>query len=345
MSRAHPSLPQTEMIDGVQHIRVPGFAQPRSIAWLKFLDLVYSLRVRRALPKADILVTNTFWLPLLVRNRSHGLIYVHVARGPKGQMRWYRNAARLQAVSRAIGDAIITQAPEQRAKVRVLPNALPFTIPEASPEARQKTILFVGRIHPEKGLELLLRALHHVPRELLVGWKIKFIGPHETGLGGGGSDFLNRLQTLAAQSGTEVEWHKAIFDEAELSRHYQRASIFVYPSLAEAGEAMPLAPLEAMANGCVPLVSNLDCFRDYIEDGSTGFVFDYRHGDPEKNLTERLIHLLRLSREEIDKIGAAARTLATQFSADVVAERYLDDFASLLAANEARVRQYDQTPA
>jgi hypothetical protein len=33
---------------------------------LKVLDLFCSLRVRRILPAADILVTNTFWLPLRI---------------------------------------------------------------------------------------------------------------------------------------------------------------------------------------------------------------------------------------------------------------------------------------
>src|SRR5919198_726536 len=89
ISRAHPKLPQTECRDGVRDVRVRGFDQPRSIIWLKFLDLLYSLRVRRVLPKADILVTNTFWLPIVERRASRGLIYVHVQRGPKGQMRWY----------------------------------------------------------------------------------------------------------------------------------------------------------------------------------------------------------------------------------------------------------------
>src|SRR5690349_23567907 len=86
ISRKHPSLSATETIDGVRHIRLRGFDQPRSIVWLKFLDLVYSWRVRRVLPAADLLVTNTFWLPILERTPKHGLLYVHVARQPKGQM-------------------------------------------------------------------------------------------------------------------------------------------------------------------------------------------------------------------------------------------------------------------
>jgi glycogen synthase len=39
--------------------------------------------------------------------------------------------------------------------------------------------------------------------------------------------------------------------------------------VAETGEAFGVAPIEAMAYGCAPLVSNLACFRDFIEDGVT----------------------------------------------------------------------------
>lgn len=158
ISRAHPQLPASETIENVRHLRVSGFAQPRSGLWLKLLDLVYSIRVRLLLPRADILVTNTFWLPILSRNHRNGLVYIHVQRGPKGQMRFYAHAARLLAVSGAIADAIIAEVPALKNKVRVIPNALPFKIVERGVGARERVILFVGRVHPEKGLELLVRA-------------------------------------------------------------------------------------------------------------------------------------------------------------------------------------------
>jgi glycosyltransferase involved in cell wall biosynthesis len=333
ISRAHPSLPRTETIEDVRHVRVSGFAQPRSIVWLKFLDLIYSLRVRRILPPADILVTNTFWLPLLVRGRSRGLVYVHVQRGPKGQMRWYKHVARLLAVSQAIADAIIAEAPQLRTKVRVIPNALPFQIEPAPAAPRDQTILFVGRIHPEKGIELLLRSLLCLPREILANWRLKIVGPHEIRLGGGGDSFLRSMQQLGEKSGAQVQWLGSIFDESELAAQYRAALIFAYPSVAETGEALPVAPLEAMAHGCAPFVSSLACFRDYIEDGVTGFVFDHRGEEPEKNLSSRLADLLRLRREEITNVGESARAKAAEFALEPVARRYLDDFASLLAHN------------
>src|SRR5207253_8522157 len=97
VSRALPELPRSETRAGVKHLRLRGFDMPRSLVWLKFLDLLYSFNTMSVLPEADILVTNTFWLPILIRNLRRGKIYVQVARYPKGQMRFYRRAARLQA--------------------------------------------------------------------------------------------------------------------------------------------------------------------------------------------------------------------------------------------------------
>ena len=333
ISRTHPTLLQTENIEGVKHIRVPGFAQPRSIIWLKFLDLIYSWRVRRVLPQADILVTNTFWLPLIVRTGSRGLVYVHVARGPKGQMRWYSHAARLQAVSRAIADAIIAEVPRLREKVRVIPNAVPFHVEENAEVSRKSTILYVGRIHPEKGLELFLRALSLLPNDLKASWRVRMVGSHRTEHGGGGEGFLRKLQEIAQRSGANIEWPGPIFDEKELSAEYRSTMLFIYPSTAETGEALPLAPLEAMAHGCAALVSNLLCFRDYIEDGTTGFVFDHRVENVEKKFAERLEAILQLGANTLSEIGARARVKAAEFAIEPVAQRYLDDFGSLLATD------------
>ena len=62
-------------------------------------------------------------------------------------MRFYRHAARLQAPSQSVAEAIRAEVPEARVKV------IPYPRPEASSEAlppfeeRDKVILFVGRVH------------------------------------------------------------------------------------------------------------------------------------------------------------------------------------------------------
>jgi glycosyltransferase involved in cell wall biosynthesis len=240
-------------------------------------------------------------------------------------MRWYKHASRLLAVSRAIANAITAQAPELEHKVYVIPNPVPFKIENLSGGPRSKIVLFVGRVHPEKGIEMAVRAMRSLPARVLSDWKLRIIGPHEIHFGGGGDDFLNAMQEL----GGPVEWVGPIFDQNALIAQYRSARIFVYPSVAETGEACPVAPIEAMANGCVVLVSNLECFRDYIDDRVTGFIFDHRVGT--QALCTCLTHLLDRTDEQFHKISEAAHAKATEFAVDSVAQRYLDDFAHLLA--------------
>jgi glycosyltransferase involved in cell wall biosynthesis len=73
------------------------------------------------------------------------------------------------------------------------------------------------------------------------------------------------------------------------------------------------------------------CFRDYIEDGVTGFIFDHRGEHAPEKLAARLTAALRLDARALLQIGAAARAKAAEFALERVGQRYLDDFASLLA--------------
>ena len=49
VSRALPELPRSETRASVKNLRVRGFDTPRSLLWLKFLDLIYSIRTMSVL--------------------------------------------------------------------------------------------------------------------------------------------------------------------------------------------------------------------------------------------------------------------------------------------------------
>src|SRR5438045_4470993 len=153
VSRKVPELSSEELADGIRHVRVRGFDMPRSLLWLKVLDLFYSFRALSILPESDVVVTNTFWLPVLIW-QAKTKVYVHVGRFPKGQMRFYGRAARLQSPSHAVADAIKTEAPGLASKVTVIPYPLPEGRDDDPPSLaqRDKAILFVGRVHPETGV-------------------------------------------------------------------------------------------------------------------------------------------------------------------------------------------------
>lgn len=332
ISRKHPQLPARETIDGVQHIRVSGFAQPRSTLWLKFLDLIYSLRVRFVLPRADILVTNTFWLPMSLRNARHGKVYVHVARYPKGQMRFYQHGARLQAPSQSVARAIIAEVPAAAAKVRTIPYPGPNTSdPDAPFSNRPRKILYVGRIHPEKGVHLLVEAFKRLPPEIAQAWKLSIVGPWENRLGGGGESYWKKLRALTETLNGAVEFHGAIFEAGALENEFKSARLFVYPSLAETGETFGLAPLEAMANGCAVLVSDLECFHDFLQDGQTGFLFEQRGAGVVARLQRKMCDLLQ-DEQALMRVAEAGWRRARKYSLGEVARRFLEDF-QLLASD------------
>ena len=318
ISRAHPQLHASEMIDGVRHLRIPGSETPSSLPWLKFLDLLYSLRAKRVLPPSDIIVTNTFWLPMLLRNRRG--IYVNVARFPKGQMRFYRNAARLQAPSNAIAQAIIAEVPEMKTKVAVIPYPAPSGMEARFFSEREDKILYVGRIHPEKGVHLLLRAK--------TDWKIAIVGPWEHRLGGGGEAYWKELLELA-RARDHIELRGPIFEADQLAEEYQSARLFVYPSLAERGETFGLAPLEAMAHGCPVLVSNLDCFHDFIRDVETGFIFDHRAADPAAELRSKIAEVTA-NESLLARVAEAGYRRSEDFTLPRVADQFLKDFDAVL---------------
>lgn len=345
VSRFWDDLPTRETDDtGVEHRRVQGYDTPRSLAWLKVLDGLYTLRARHVLPAADILISNTFWLPLLPPDASRGKIYVHVARFPKGQLRFYGRAARLQAVSGAVLEAMRGEAPALANRMTIVPNPLPEPPddPAADAAPRKPEILFAGRIHPEKGIGLLLEGFaRFLGRAAATGnaagsvppWRLALVGPWEAALGGGGEDYRRELLARAATLGLgpeRLEWAGFLADPAALAARYRRAALFVYPSLADRGESFGLAPLEAMARGCPVLVSALGCFEDFVRDGVTGFRFDHRVSDPAGALADALANCLLGPPGLRHQVARAGRERAGDFTAPRVADRFLDDFQALL---------------
>jgi glycosyltransferase involved in cell wall biosynthesis len=329
ISRAYSNLPETEHVDGVKHIRVQGADTPRSLVQLKWRDLVYSMRVLSVLPQSDILVTNTFWLPVLASGAKHGKIYVHVARYPKRQMRFYKRAARLQAVSNHVGQAIREQSPSVAGRVTVIPNFVGNAIAATPPKQVQKQILYVGRIHPEKGIHLLIEAFAKMINGGFDDWRLCIVGPWELKHGGGGAEYYERLTALSGDTSKYIDWLGQVFDPVKLNAIYRESSLFVYPSMADRGEASPLAPLEAMSQGCPVVVSSIGCFSDFVVSGQNGWFFEHRGDDPSSELANTIGKVIS-DQKTLQLASENAIRTARGFTLSAVSERYLADFEEII---------------
>jgi len=194
---------------------------------------------------------------------------------------------------------------------------------------RDKIILFVGRVHPEKGVHLLIDAFASGARAAFVNWKLMIIGPTETKLGGGGEVYLASIRRAAGKADGRISFAGPIFDSAKLTDAYRSARLFVYPSLSERGESFGLAPLEAMAHGCAVLVSNLDCFRDFIRDNETGFMFDHRKQPVSQTLRDKIDNVIR-NETLLARVAAAGYEKSAEYAPERVADQFLKDFDSLI---------------
>jgi glycosyltransferase involved in cell wall biosynthesis len=196
-------------------------------------------------------------------------------------------------------------------------------------------ILYCGRLHPEKGIALLIEAFSLACARGLNGWTLRLVGPADTAAGGGGLGWLENLLRRPKAAGLPIEWLGPIYGEQELLQHYQRAALFAYPSLAERGETFGLAPLEAMACGAVPIVSDLACFRDFITPGVNGAVFNHRAADPAAQLAEAMLTLAN-DPERRSTMAEAALAVRQSHHPATIAVEFLRCFQELIG-QESRV--------
>lgn len=191
----------------------------------------------------------------------------------------------------------------RQSKIRVIGN--PVISIDASPKARCKTILNVGRFDHEKNQHLLIAYFDELD---LDGWDLKLIGDGP------------KMHIAEAQYQRSLNKHAIHFVgySMDVPDHYKASAIFAFTSTLE---GFPNVLAEAMAAGCACI--SFDCETgpgELIEDGINGYLIPV--GDHElykqrlKALTEN---------DAIRKMFSenAVRTMK-EYSASKISRQYLN---------------------
>lgn len=158
--------------------------------------------------------------------------------------------------------------------------------------------VFVGRLTPHKGVDVLIQALP--PSASLT-----VVGPmHE-------KDYFEHLRTLAV--GKDVDFQVNL-DDDELCGLYANARALILPSVEldwrgrqhRAPELLPLVVLEAMYCGTPVVASNVGGVLEAVVDGSTGFVVE----PGSVASLRKVLGELALDDDLVQGMGDAARTEA-----------------------------------
>ncbi len=203
-------------------------------------------------------------------------------------------------------------------QTRVIPNAV------ALPAARtryDRSILFVGRLTPEKGLQVVLGPVERAARES--GWQVDVVGD-------------GPLRETLERAWPSVQFH----GRADPAPFYQRASIVLAPSLWP--DNFPYAVLEAMSYGVPVLASNVGGIPELVEDGVTGRLVEPGDGQT----CGAILRELAGDRLSLEAMGRAAQQrVAWEFTWETVGPEYLQLYESISASGaDTRSRFVDAMP-
>lgn len=170
----------------------------------------------------------------------------------------------------------------------------------------ERVFLYVGRLEPLKGLDLLL----HTAAQLETCEPIRVLVVGGDANGGQEVDKLRRLaRTLNVE---DVFDFVGRVDQEELPLYYNAADVCVVPSYYE---SFGLAALEAMACGTPVVAARVGGLSTIVQHGRTGYLKSWRCPEGFANSLEMIVASARLQRS----MGLAARKRAEGMGWDQVA--------------------------
>lgn len=169
---------------------------------------------------------------------------------------------------------------------------------EVLPQRERPTVLFTGRLDPEKHIDVLLRAVASIADRSDVGVEI---------VGQGGE--YDRLHDLAQELGIgDRTVFRGFVSDEELRVAYLMADVFCQPGTAE---LQSLVSLEAMSASTPVLLADARALPHLVDEGVNGWLFP--PGD-HRELGRLLLRMLELPAEQRRAMGAASRRMAAEHS-------------------------------
>ena len=208
--------------------------------------------------------------------------------------------------------------------IAVIPNGVEISTflfsSEKLPKQR-KTLLFLSRISPKKGIELLLEAWQQLDPIIRHNWQIEIAGNGE-------ESYIASLQKkiAAAGIGGEVKIKGPQFEEAKINS-FRRADLFVLPTYSE---NFGIVVAEALASG-VPVITTKGAPWEQLIKTNSGWWIDIGV----EPLVQTLEKALQMPDDVLKKMGQNGRKLVEEkYCIEVVAKQMLELYKWILDEGE-----------
>lgn len=173
----------------------------------------------------------------------------------------------------------------------------------------KRLVLYVGRIHPVKGLERLLNAWTDIMNGEKKGWHLIIAGPDENG-------YKAELVKSIRHSGSmeSIDFIGAL-EKKQKWISMEAADLFVMPS---DFENFGTAIAEAMMAGCPVITTTATPWSEVVEKAAGWYV------TPDSNaLRGALREAMHLSDNERAEMGEHAKVIAARFRSEIVGKQLL----------------------
>ncbi|UEG52651.1 glycosyltransferase [Mucilaginibacter daejeonensis] len=298
-------------------------------------------------------VTPGLWKALLKNAKSYDVIHIHawwnilnpvaaqicftkgrkVILAPRGMLSTYifKSGASMakRLTYKMFGKAILTKCylhatsdAELKECRKLIPGWKGFMLPNviALPELPVKhqvndvfTLIFLSRIHPKKGLDILFTAISKLSFDV----KLQIAGSGENG-------YIDEMKALAAQLKVtdKIEW-LGWMDREEKFLRLMQADLFVLTSL---NENFANVVIESLHVGTAVLVSQDVGLADFVKNKEMGWVSTLEVNDVADKLTQAYADKVKLS-----NIRQNGRSVIQQnFSEKVLSEEYISEYKKII---------------
>lgn len=198
-----------------------------------------------------------------------------------------------------------------RQPVAVIPNGIDVHPVSEPPPSSERTLLFLGRVHPVKGIDLLLKAWS-VLHASFPEWRLRIVGP-------GSESYVADLKKLAVSLAAErVDFSGPLYGHEKL-RAYKDASLFVLPTHSE---NFGMAIAEALASGR-PVITTKGAPWSALVDHRAGWWIDLGV----EPLKRALQDAMRKDPSDLAAMGARGRAwMERDFSWDQIAAQMIESY-------------------
>ena len=211
--------------------------------------------------------------------------------------------------------------------VAVIPNG--FNLPVNPVYTRRnsggrRALLYVGRIHPKKGLREMIEGLAEIKRNapgFFADWEVRIAGWDQGG-------HIVELQRLVADGGLagDVKFLGSVYG-TDKERELCAASAFILPSFSE---GLPMSVLEAWAYRLPVVMTDFCNLPDGFATGSA-----HRIAPTASSIAQGLMELYEMNEDELSQMGENGyKLMQSKYTWDSIADKTVELYHWLLGEGD-----------